>query len=282
MAVGKKTFVFSVQFLRKIASVLDKQLAESVSAELAEEMIPIITKATKFGTIKFFCPGKEPLGRARSLLSKEPETIEWISTFTDNDIFWDIGANVGLYSLYAGLNPSLTILSFEPSPANYYLLSRNIEINKMDSRISAYCLAFNDISGLNTFYMQNTEFGGALNSFAEPVDCQGNLFTASLKQAMIGFSIDDFIKQFSPPFPNHIKIDVDGIENKIINGAKNVLPDERLKSLLVELDSDREQYTNSVVKVIENAGLKFHSKRHGPRFDTGPYAAVYNYIFIRA
>lgn len=83
--------------------------------------------------------------------------------------------------MYAGLNPSLTILSFEPSPANYYLLSRNIEINKMDNRISAYCLAFNDVSGLNTFYMQNTELGGALNSFAESVDCQGKPFTAALK-----------------------------------------------------------------------------------------------------
>jgi FkbM family methyltransferase len=261
--------------------MLDKQLAESVSAELAEEMIPIITKATNFGTIKFFCPGKMLVGRARSLLSKEPETIEWINTFNDNEVFWDIGSNVGLYSLYAGLNPSLTILSFEPSPSNYYILSRNIEINKMDDRISAYCLAFNDVSGLNTFYMQNTELGGALNSFAEPVDCQGNPFTASLKQAMIGFSIDDFIKQFNPPFPNHIKIDVDGIENKIINGAKNTLPDGRLKSLLVELDSDKEQYTNSVVQVIEDAGLKFRAKKHCPRFDTGPYASIYNYIFIR-
>ena len=222
-----------------------------------------------------------PLGRARSLLSKEPETIEWINTFTDNDIFWDIGANVGLYSLYAGLNPSLTILSFEPSPANYYLLSRNIEVNKMDDRISAYCLAFNDISGLNTFYMKNTELGGALNSFAEPVDCQGNLFTASLRQAMIGFSIDDFVGQFNPPFPNHIKIDVDGIENKIINGAKNTLADARLKSLLIELDSNREQYTNSVVRVIEDAGLKFQAKKHCLRFDTEPYVSIYNYIFVR-
>jgi FkbM family methyltransferase len=152
----------------------------------------------------------------------------------------------------------------------------------MDDRILAYCLAFNDMSGLNTFYMRNTELGAALNSFAEPVDCEGNPFTASLKQAMIGFSIDNFIKQFNPPFPNHIKIDVDGIENKIINGAKNTLPDKRLKSLLVELDSDREQYTSSIIHIIENAGLKFHAKKHGPRFDTGPFASIYNYIFVRA
>jgi FkbM family methyltransferase len=262
-------------------SVFDKQLAESVSAELAEELIPIVTKSTEAGTLKFFCPGKMPIGRARSLLSKEPETIEWINTFADNGVFWDIGANVGLYSLYAGLNSSLTILSFEPSPANYYLLSRNIEINKMDNRISAYCLAFNDISGLNTFYMQNTELGGALNSFAEAVDCEGNTFTAALRQAMIGFSIDDFIKQFNPLFPNHIKIDVDGIEDKIINGAKGTLSDKRLKSILIELDSNRKEYTDGVSRIIEDAGLKLHAKKHCSRFDTGPHASIYNYIFVR-
>lgn len=76
MAIGQKMFVSSVQFLRKAISVFDKRLAESVSAELAEELIPVITKSTEFGTIKFFCPGKVPIGRARSLLSKEPETIE--------------------------------------------------------------------------------------------------------------------------------------------------------------------------------------------------------------
>jgi FkbM family methyltransferase len=152
----------------------------------------------------------------------------------------------------------------------------------MDDGISAHCLAFNDVSGLDTFYMENTEVGGALNSFAEPINCHGEPFKASLKQAMIGFSIDDFIKQFNSPFPNHIKIDVDGIEDKIINGAKNTLSDKRLKSLLVELDSDRKQYTNGVIKLIEDTGLKFYIKKHCPRFDAGPYASIYNYIFVRS
>ena len=42
--------------------------------------------------------------RVRTILDKEPDTIEWIDNFSidnnDNFIFWDIGANIGLYSLY--------------------------------------------------------------------------------------------------------------------------------------------------------------------------------------
>ena len=254
--------------------------ATLISAQLAEELAPLVNKKTDFGTISFFCPGKMPEWRAQTLLTKEPETIGWINTFSDKDVLWDIGANVGVYSLYAALR-NISVLSFEPSPANYYVLNRNIEVNKMDNRISALCMAFNDVTRLDSLHMLTTELGGAQSSFAEPVNWRGKRFTASFKQAMIGFSVDDFQQQFNPVFPNHIKIDVDGIENKIINGAKKTLSDKRVKSILVELDSSREIYCEEVVETIEKAGMKFIKKEHAPMFDKGEYSAGYNYIFQR-
>jgi len=280
MGFKKKAINSTTKLLKTGIQVLGRSRATLISAQLAEELAPIISQKTEFGTLKFFCPGKKPEWRAHTLLSKEPETIKWINTFSDADILWDIGANVGIYSLYAALR-KLTVLAFEPSPSNYYLLSRNIEINKMDDRISALCIAFNDITKLDSFYMANTDLGGAHSSFAEAVDWQGKPFTASLKQAMIGFSIDDFVQQFKPPFPNHIKIDVDGIENKIIKGAENTLSDIRVKSILVELDSEREEYCNEVFEVVEKAGIKFYEKKHAPMFDDSKFSNCYNYIFIR-
>jgi hypothetical protein len=99
---------------------------------------------------------------------------------------------------------------------------------------------------------------------------------------MIGFSIDDYVRQFNPLFPNHIKIDVDGIESKIIKGAERTLSDRRVKSILVELDSSRENYCKEVMEVIEKAGMKFMKKQHAPMFDNGPYSDSYNYIFMRS
>ena len=268
------------QLLKTGIRVFGGSKATLISAQLAEELVPQISQMTDSGIINFFCPGKMPEWRARTLLTKEPETIEWINTFGDKDVFWDIGANVGVYTLYAALR-NILVMSFEPSPSNYYVLSRNIEINKMDNRISALCIAFNDTTRLDSLYMVNTDLGGALSSFAEAVDWKGETYTASFKQAMIGFGIDDFIRQFNPLFPNHIKIDVDGIESKIIKGAEKTLSDRRIKSILVELDSSRGNYCKEVTETLERAGMKFITKKHAPVVDNGQFSHGYNYIFRR-
>ena len=280
MSFKQKVLNSATQLLKTAIRVVGGRRATLISAQLSEELAPIISQRTDFGTINFFCPGKLPEWRAQTLLTKEPETIEWINTFSDKDVFWDIGANVGVYTLYAALR-DIAVISFEPSPSNYYLLNRNVEINKMDNRISALCIAFNDTTRLDSFYMANTELGGALNSFAEAVDWKGEPFPASFKQAMIGFSVDDFVRQFNPLFPNHIKIDVDGIENKIIKGAKHTLSDKRVKSILLELDSSRGNYCKEVMGAIEKAGMTFVEKKHAPIFDNSQFSDGYNYIFMR-
>jgi len=280
MSIKQKSLNLSMQLMKKIVQVVGRSKSTAILAQISEDIAPILTEETEFGRISFFCPGKIPEWRAKKLLTKEPETIEWINGFNKTDIFWDIGANVGVYSLYAALR-GLSVLAFEPSPSNYYLLSRNIEINKMDENISAYCIALNNVTKLDTFYMANTELGGALNSFGEARDWQGKFFEASLKQAMVGFSLDDFIQQFYPPFPNHIKIDVDGIEDSIIKGANDTLKDSRLKSVLIELDSARKEYTGEVTGILNNAGFVLSKKGHAPMFDGGQFKNVFNHIFIR-
>jgi len=280
MSIKQKALNLSTQLLKKTVHVVGRSHSTAILAQISEDISPILTEETEFGRISFFCPGKIPEWRARTLLTKEPETIEWINGFNKTDILWDIGANVGVYSLYTALR-GLSVLAFEPSPSNYYLLSRNIEINKMDENISAYCIALNNVTKLDSFYMANTELGGALNSFGEARDWQGKAFKASLKQAMVGFSVDDFIQQFNPLFPNHIKIDVDGIEDSIIKGSNETLKDSRLKSILIELDTARKEYTGEVTGIIENAGLTLSKKEHAPMFDDGKFKNVFNHIFIR-
>jgi hypothetical protein len=98
---------------------------------------------------------------------------------------------------------------------------------------------------------------------------------------MVGYSVDAFIETYRPEFPNHIKIDVDGIENRIISGAVKTLADVRLKSLLVELDSSRESYCHSVFECAKQAGMKFVGKRHAPEMDATAYASSFNYFFQR-
>ena len=281
MSIKQKALIYATSFLQKAISIFGQRRATQILAQLTESLAPYITLKTNFGQIAFFCPGKLPEWRAQTLLTKEPETIEWINTFKDKEIFWDIGANVGVYSLYAA-KKGHTVLSFEPSPSNYYLLNRNIEINMLDNKMAAYCIALNDTTKLDIFYMANTELGGACNSFGEATDWQGNHFSYSLKQAMVGYSVDDFIHQFDPPFPTHIKIDVDGIEDKIVKGSMNTLTDKRLKSVLIELDTERPQYCEEVSALFEHAGFKLLKKEHATEFDKSIYSYVYNHIFVRS
>ncbi len=281
MSLKQKALHLAEGLLKTSINFVGGHRAKQILAQLSEDIIPVVSQKTDFGEIQFFCPGTLPIYRAQTLLTKEPDTIEWIDTFQKDDVLWDIGANVGVYSLYAAIK-KLKVLAFEPSPSNYFILSRNIEINRMDDRISAYCIAFNDETKLDVFFMANTELGGALNSFGESIDFQGKPFLASLKQAMIGFSVDDFISQFNPPFPNHIKLDVDGIEDKIVNGFTETLADKRLKSVLVELDTEREEYCKKIVEVFDKFGLKLQKIEHATGSESSKFSYVLNHIFVRS
>ena len=82
--------------------------------------------------IKFFVPNNITNWRVDTFFTKEPETLKWIDSFDKKKkiIFWDIGANIGLYSIYNSLkNKNSKTISFEPSTSNLRVLSRNISIN---------------------------------------------------------------------------------------------------------------------------------------------------------
>lgn len=260
-------------FSRRVRAVLREAL------ERVEDQIEVAP--TQHGPIKFFCPTDLTRWRALTLLDKEPETIEWIDAFDSGDVFWDIGANVGVYTLYAARAGKARVLAFEPSAANYLVLNRNIQLNGFWERATAYCLAMADADAVGQLHMQSTEFGGALSSFDDPVDHNGDRFTAAFLQGMVGFSIDSFIERFQPPFPNRLKIDVDGIEDKIVAGAGRTLADPRLKALSIELDEARPDYTGAILEAIGRSGMKLAAKKHAPMFDGSPYANIFNYQFTR-
>ncbi len=284
MTLKRFAFNTGIKSIQLFAQLVGKPMYTKILAEIIEQVTPIQTKSTDIGDIHFYCPGRLPQWRGETLIDKEPETIEWIRSFEPNSVFWDVGANIGVFSLYAARKKNIQVLAFEPSAFNYHILVKNIEINQMDSAILALCLAFSDKMELGVLKMADTQLGGALHAFGSPQDSFKISETTNqvvFKQGMIGISIDEFIETFSPAFPNHIKIDVDGIEDKIIEGASNTLSDSRIKSVLVELDTNDIDYCQRVTTVIENAGLGLSVKKRSPLGENGPFASVYNHIYVR-
>jgi FkbM family methyltransferase len=190
---------------------------------------------TKHGPIVYFAPNAKSFMRTVTVYSKEPETIAWIDSFDDGDALWDIGANIGIYTIYAAARPAAHVVAFEPSPANFAVLCRSVELNRMDDRVSAYCLALDNRKQLSRFNMKTTEAGFAGSALNTRRSVTGKDFVPAFSQATLGYTIDDFIAEFEPPFPNHLKIDVDGNDHLVLAGAARTLADGRLKSVLVEL-----------------------------------------------
>ncbi len=208
-----------------------------------------------------YCPSKTSFARAHKLLLKEPETIGWLDDIEPGSVMWDIGANVGTYTLYAALRRQCRVVAFEPASANYLTLNRNIELNALHDRVTAYCVAVAPVTGLDVLYMPRTDFGSSMSNYGSAVDFQGTAFDASFKQGSVGYRLDDLTRML--PFPSYIKIDVDGLERDIIRSGPSTLSDERLRSVIVELDRGRPELIDEVVTTMGGHGYR-HVNADGP------------------
>jgi FkbM family methyltransferase len=234
-----------------------------------------------------YCENDLEVHRAQSLNDKEPETVNWISNFfKDGDVFYDIGANIGIYSLLAKSKfKNLKIYSFEPFLKNFYRLNQNIELNQFDN-IHTFPIALSNSNKVSYFYSKDVRSGASGGQIDANIDEHGKEFKIENKQSVLTFQLDDLINYFKIPFPNYIKIDVDGVEDQIIKGMQSTLKNSALKGLLIELNHDSktsetlEQTMLSLNFTLENP---FHlSENHSrKRRLNNPTNKAENLIFIK-
>jgi FkbM family methyltransferase len=205
-------------------------------ALVSERLVQSVTVATAGGPIRFLTPSGRALHDPWALYQNEPETIRWLDSLPSDEVLWDIGANIGVYALYAAKVRGMRVLAFEPSAASYAVLVRNIEINGLGDRIDAYCLAFDATSRLDYLHMAATEAGHSMHSFGTSQTAQG-VIAPKFRQSVPGFAIDGFRALFRPPPPGHIKLDVDGNEAAVLRGAAATLA-TTVKTVLVEIETE--------------------------------------------
>lgn len=235
-------------------------------------------------------------GRADTYTTKEPETLEWIERyFSPEDVMYDVGANIGLYSLFAAkyLRGQCKVYAFEPEALNYAGLSRNIYLNGLSGVVLPCCVAVTDRMCFDTFYLNPNNFekitggrlvsGSSMHSFGATVDYRGKPFQAFHQQGIVGVSLDHLWQVWGLDFPNHIKIDVDGLEEKIIAGAAQTLKDRRLKSVLVEVSQSKRD-SDPIVQGFTQVGFSQVTdfNAHSSELLRGtPYEDSVNSVFIR-
>ncbi len=223
--------------------------------EIYEEIVPIHVVSSDWGEFKLFCPSRMVFHRAKSFFTKEPETVEWITTFTSQETLFDLGANVGLYSLLSA-KVGVKVVAFEPEPQNFSVLTINIYLNQLSDLIVPLNLAISDRTAIDLLYMPVFGVGRAFNQFGAPPALRSEPASTAARQFVMAFTLDSFLAAFPKFFPNHIKIDVDGLENLVISGASKTLENPAIKSLLVEFDS-RAEASKQAIGFIQFKGLGY-------------------------
>ena len=161
--------------------------------------------------------------RVETLWTKEPETIAWIDSFLPGESFLDVGANIGLYSLYAA-SKGCKVLAVEPHPGNFASLAINKRNNK-HCPINLLNIAVGMNSENGTFRCQSYDAGSSDGGLIKKGK---NAFPIMIN------SIDSLMNDFGPF--DHVKIDVDGEEDLVVLGMCVSLREGLFKSCLIEVD----------------------------------------------
>ncbi|MGH8614701.1 MAG: FkbM family methyltransferase [Gammaproteobacteria bacterium] len=209
--------------------------------------------------------GSTPLAHARltSLFDKEPTTIPWLEQFRPGETFVDIGANIGMYSVYAAAFSGCKVFAFEPEALNYAELNKNIHVNGIHDRAAAFCLALSDESkvdylNLGTFGIAYSHHDFAENTWVKDMDW-GKKTTprnARLRQGCVSTTLDILVNAGVVPVPDHVKIDVDGLEHKVVAGCRKTFERPEVQTVLIEIDFSSPQ-VEGTIDLMTDMGWKY-------------------------
>ena len=243
-----------------------------------EQLDPFKSIDSPAGPVHFSTPNRATAWRVDTLFTKEPDTIAWIAEFAPGAVLVDIGANVGMYTIWAARTRGTKVFAFEPESQNYALLNRNIVRNGVGNLVVAYCASLSDTTGFGSLSLSQFMLGGSSHQFADSEEVPRR---GAFVQGSYSSTLDALIEEGLIPVPDHVKIDVDGIEHRIVKGASKTFADRRVKSVLIEVDSGMEPHWEMVDFMLQ-LGFDFSPEQaERARRTEGPAKGLGNYVFRR-
>jgi FkbM family methyltransferase len=212
--------------------------------------------------LRFVCNGPIEEMRVRTLFTKEEGTVAWLQEFLKpGDVFLDIGANIGLYSMVAAklVGPEGKVFAVEPHAVNVMSLMQNISLNKFQDRVKVLTCALHDTTGIFDFNYRSLEPGSAMSQLNGSKDSAERTFKPVMVEKKLAASVDDLISRGAIVPPNHVKIDVDGNEMQILEGMSQLLTgSHKPQTLQVEVNL---RYKADLFTWIDEIGYQ-HSCSH--------------------
>lgn len=224
--------------------------------------------------------------RIDTIFQKEPQTVSWIRDVVgEGDVFFDIGANIGIYSLLAAISVGQRghVYSFEPHAFNFTRLVTNISVNKLNGIITPLSCAIGGKVCLLDFNYKSLVSGTADSQLGTLKDMNEELFSPEFIEAKICETMDHLVFEYGLKAPTHIKIDVDGNELDILRGMQDCLVVHQPRSVLVEIN---QRYKDELFDFMHVCGyeeaLKGYTMAGQERIDAGedPSLIAYNALFV--
>jgi FkbM family methyltransferase len=180
--------------------------------------------------------------RSINALHNEPGTLQWIAeTVRPGDVFYDVGANIGVFSLLAAhrASPDGHVYAFEPHAATIATLLENVTLNALGDRVEVLSCALHRESGHVPFLYRSLVAGSGLSQVGATRDPFGHDEKPVARELKAAAAADDLIADSTIAPADVIKIDVDGNEPAVLAGMQALLTGATCpRSIQVEVNPD--------------------------------------------
>ena len=185
-------------------------------------------------------------------LHEFPDMAFVLHALHKEDLFVDIGANIGSYTILACSVIGAKGICFEPVPSTYDKLVMNTKINNLENKVSVLNKALGEEEGIISF---SSEYNCMNHVIAED-----EIIDDKHKVDVNISTLDNEISDDNIPFM--IKIDVEGYETPALKGAKRILNNNNLSVVIMELNGSGNRYgfdENKILKMMFDYGFKAYS-----------------------
>jgi FkbM family methyltransferase len=204
---------------------------------------------------QFWMTSLNEFGELRTL-PERPIIEDLLGRLRPDDVFYDIGANIGVYACLAASVLDTEVVAFDPEPDNARRMTENIELNDADVRLYQYALS--DSKGTAEFAVRlfdgESQTGPAGHSLVTDAVAEGETISV---ETVVG---DEFVSDEGIPLPTVVKIDVEGSEWQVLKGLEETLSHSDCRIVYCELHEEplrsQGQSPEAVIEFLESMGYE--------------------------
>jgi FkbM family methyltransferase len=209
---------------------------------------------------RFVCHTQKEQNRASRLFEKEKGTIDWIDRqLRPDDVFYDVGANIGGFTIFAGhrLGDRGQVFAFEPHIPNANSLIENVFLNGLERKVRLVTAALTNREGYERFNYHSMYAAASTSQYGRN-SYEGEVFEPMFIEIKHGCTLDALCGLGLIPAPDMVKIDVDGLDFEVLEGMRGLMSTARgPRTVQIELGSES---TAKIVRLCEEVGYVLKEK----------------------